>query len=506
MKKTNSYNPKVLLYNSTYNNKIKISNANKINSPLMDLSKQLKNISINDTHILKILTKNKSVISSFRNKKDYQTMYDPSQCSKKYLDTEANESSNTIFYNEAIPTHDSQFMISTPSFKVKRICSFSMNGISPISSIRYSNKEDLYKENFSLKENIKFLLNQIKKYQKNESNIDNDNIEPENMIFEIKKEFEDKINYYISEIKKYKKEIKLLKEQNNKLKAENKELEKLINVNKDNVDSNENLNTFNNKQNCVVGILNPDSPTYPVTNYMKFCRNNIGKNLSCINKNYNYNGNINNANSIKNKIKKTKILRINSNKIINNSNIIQRHNFNNNICNTQDNNNNNQESEYIVVINKSNNLADSNSNREHSIKIPKTQNNNIKFIINTSKNNITKNEFMNSDIIKKSTPLFLYRKIDNNKIKIGNIEYIKPGSLRKIGCICATPTVMGNKSQGKIIKNIANELFVNEKNNYNGIKLDNYIGEKMYYNLRNNQNSRKKLSKIVNNTFSKEGI
>ena len=65
---------------------------------------------------------------------------------------------------------------------------------------------------------------------------------------------------------------------------------------------------------------------------------------------------------------------------------------------------------------------------------------------------------------------------------------------------------MGNKSQGKIIKNIANELFVNEKNNYNGIKLDNYIGEKMYYNLRNNQNSRKKLSKIVNNTFSKEGI
>ena len=62
------------------------------------------------------------------------------------------------------------------------------------------NKNDLRKKNYILKENLKFLLNEIKKYKKSE-------IYDDNQI----KEYEDKINYYINEIKKYKIEILILK-------------------------------------------------------------------------------------------------------------------------------------------------------------------------------------------------------------------------------------------------------------------------------------------------------
>ena len=516
MKKINNVNPKVLLYSSLSNNKSRIRNANKIDSSLMDLSNQLKNISINDTHILKILSKNKSVISPFSSKKDYQTIYGQSQYSKNYLDTDVNLSSNTVFYNDPIQIRESQIITSSNrDFKIKHVGSFSMNGLS---SNKLSSKEDLCKENFSLKENIKFLLNQVKKFQRNELNLErssiknNEKIEPESMIFEIKKEFEDKITYYISEIKKYKKEIKLLKEQNNKLKAENKELLKLINVKTDNVNGCENFNT-NSNEKCTIETLNSDSTKYPMTNYIKFCRNNTGKTMNCINNNFCYQGYINNSNSIKKPAKKSKILHISTNNMnnlnINNSNINQKRNLKNRICNTQTNNNSVLGREYIVLIDKPNNLFDTNSYRERKTNknlIPKSKNNNIKFIIKTNKNDIIKNNFIRNNISNKNTPLVLYKKIDKNKTKIDNIEYMKPASLKKIGCICATPTLIQNKSQSRIIRNTSDALFINDKNNSNGIKLEGYIRDKIYLNLRNNKNVRKKLNMFSNNTFSKEGL
>ena len=440
----------------------------------MDLSKQLKNISINDTHALKILSKNKSVISSFHNQKDYQTIYTQTQFNKKYIDKDINDSFKTIIYNdETIPIRESQIIsLNNNNFKIKHIGSFSMKGVS---SIKRLNKEEISKENLKLKENVKFLLNQLKKYQKNELNIDNSNInnddnfniETESIVFEIKKEFEDKINYYISEIKKYKKELKILKDQNNKLKAENKELEKLINVNNtDNLNISENINNNNNNQ-----ILNSNPTTYPITNYMQFYRNLTGKNLNNTNNNYCYNGYVNQTSSKNKKTKINKILHISSNNTnsisINNSNITQKRNFKSNTYNKKSNKNIGKE--YIVVIDKPNHV-DSNSYIKNMDIIPKTKNNSIKFIINTNKNDITKNDFTN--IINTNTPLLLYKKIDH-KNKIGKIEYIKPTSLKKTGYVCATPTLIRNRSQYKMMKDKVDELINNENNNYGYIKLEN---------------------------------
>jgi hypothetical protein len=83
--------------------------------------------------------------------------------------------------------------------------------------IHLLNNNDLRKKNFILKENLKFLLNEMKKYRKNEQN----NITV--------KEYESHIEYYINEIEKYQKEIIILKEKYSSVIKENEELKKYIN-------------------------------------------------------------------------------------------------------------------------------------------------------------------------------------------------------------------------------------------------------------------------------------
>ena len=104
-------------------------------------------------------------------------------------------------------------------FSFCRADSFSIKADKYIKSL---NKNDLRKKNYILKENLKFLLNEIKKYKKNEINSDMNQIQ----------EYEIKIEHYLNEIKQYKKEIILLKEKYNNAIKENKELQKCIQSNK----------------------------------------------------------------------------------------------------------------------------------------------------------------------------------------------------------------------------------------------------------------------------------
>jgi hypothetical protein len=101
------------------------------------------------------------------------------------------------------------------SFKFFHAISFS---IKADKNIYLLNKNDLRKKNFILRENIKFLLNEIKKHKNNK--ITNE--------FKQIKEYENKIEYYVNEINKYKRDIIILKEKYNDILEENKKLKDYI--------------------------------------------------------------------------------------------------------------------------------------------------------------------------------------------------------------------------------------------------------------------------------------
>ena len=112
-----------------------------------------------------------------------------------------------------------------PILKIINNNSFIINGIN-INLI--NEKNEIKKENENLKENIKFLLGQIKKYQKSGINIEESFINEEN---ELNNELRNIINIREKEIDKlnkelilYKKRIQLLEEENEKMKEKFNEL------------------------------------------------------------------------------------------------------------------------------------------------------------------------------------------------------------------------------------------------------------------------------------------
>ena len=190
------------------NNKTFISNKslNKstINSSLINISKQLNNISINDVNILK-LTRKKSKMN-LNNKTESSTEYEFDNIS-----TKRGFKYRGMIY-KILPHFNELNQI---NFSFCHIESFS---IKADKDIHLLNNNDLRKKNFILKENLKFLLNEIKKYKKNELTYDNNQI----------KEYENKIEYYVNEIKKYKRDIIILKEKYNNAIKKNNILQKYI--------------------------------------------------------------------------------------------------------------------------------------------------------------------------------------------------------------------------------------------------------------------------------------
>ena len=182
------------------------SNRSSINSSLINISKQLNNISINDVNILKLRSEKNKLYSKNKKGRKRETDYSSRHQSKR------GKYRRMIF--KTFPHLDKSHI--NINFSFCRSETFSILSDKFINAL---NKNDLRKKNYILKENLKFLLNEIKKYKKSE-------IYDDNQI----KEYEDKINYYINEIKKYKIEILILKEKYNELIKENKELQKYAQI------------------------------------------------------------------------------------------------------------------------------------------------------------------------------------------------------------------------------------------------------------------------------------
>jgi hypothetical protein len=187
----------------------KILRKSSINLSLINISKQLSNISINDVNILKFKNERNKINS--KNKKDSTLQ---KEIDNNYINKSFSKYKCKIYNNLASFSTDVNDF-NDLSFKFFHAISFS---IKADKNIYLLNKNDLRKKNFILKENIKFLLNEIKKHKNNK--ITNE--------FKQIKEYENKIEYYVNEINKYKRDIIILKEKYNDILEENKKLKDYI--------------------------------------------------------------------------------------------------------------------------------------------------------------------------------------------------------------------------------------------------------------------------------------
>ena len=318
--------------NLSFNSNLKLSNRNRINSSLNNISKQLNNISLNDVNILNLKYGRKKMNSTNKINRAHSHIYSSKSCKGK----------SSIYKFKPFNINDS-FDLDN-NLIIDNIESFSILN-------NTETKLNLRKKNLILKENLKFLLNEVKKYKKREK--DNSQI----------KEYEEQIEYYINELDKYHKEIILLKEKYITVIKENEELKKYINYELNKLNNSQLLNslckTEENKPpyEKLNKIKNLNSFRYlnlNLKNYMdKFRKNNTNKNQISAktsrninkskNKNDNYlliednnegiNINKNNNNNKSEIFQRNALKKINNNLKSNNKNILQKlkTNYNKNI-------------------------------------------------------------------------------------------------------------------------------------------------------------------------------
>ena len=231
-----------------------ISN-NNINATLSNISNQLKNIAIVDkTKPFKLLKSNYQL-----NKKHNNIPHNPRKIN--YITPNHFTGNNSIILNNnyfnntnnnesAIDNNTNNLFdlthISNQKFS-QNLQKINLENFTIINTNK-NNNEEIKKQNIELKENVKFLLKQVKKYQKSGSKIeDNSTIQKlkdqnnkqkqfyENQIIELKKE----INLYKSkllssnknQLENKNKNNDLIHDQNKELIKENKELRNFINNN-----------------------------------------------------------------------------------------------------------------------------------------------------------------------------------------------------------------------------------------------------------------------------------
>ena len=349
-------------------------NKSSINSPLMNMEKQLKNISINDVNVLKF--KKEKEKFGFKKNKNIST--------ENILNT-----TNHILSLK----YESKLHKKLKSKNKLHFChtaAFSIKGNNSI-ALKSLNKNDLRKKNYVLKENLKFLINEIKKYKSNENN-DQDNA--------IKK-YEDKIQYYVEIIKKYKKDILLLKQKYNIVVKENKKLRRNIQLQK----------SYSYKLNHLKGVnTSTKNALNNSTNNNSFFSSNLKKENLSIKKYM-----TSNRNSLKAKIA-SKTTRINNNKkyglnIINNIN-------SNKYLYIPDRNSRQYSNENILVFNYNDNKK---SGFKKNSKIMKKKNTNIIFKNNYSFNRLKENNSSNN-IDDNYYSSILLTGIGDNKINNSNIN------------------------------------------------------------------------------------
>ncbi len=196
-------------YLNEYQN-INTNNNNDINTTLSNISNQLKNIAIIDKS-----KEQKLLNSSFRVTNRNKNL-------NSFFDT-TNIESNQKFHNLQ---RKKVFNIFFPK------------------SLKYENIniDETQKENLELKENVKFLLKQIKRYQKSGLTIEDMNINREQKIQQLEQEILELKN----ELNSYKEQLLISHENNESLKKENQHLKEYINI-YDNInikESNERKNKF----------------------------------------------------------------------------------------------------------------------------------------------------------------------------------------------------------------------------------------------------------------------
>ena len=196
-------------YSNEYQN-LNTNNSNDINTTLSNISNQLKNIAIIDKS-----KEQKLLNSSFRVTNRNKNL-------NSFFDT-TNIESNQKFHNLQ---RKKVFNIFFPK------------------SLKYENIniDETQKENLELKENVKFLLKQIKRYQKSGLTIEDMNINREQKIQQLEQEILELKN----ELNSYKEQLLISHENNESLKKENQQLKEYINI-YDNInikESNERKNKF----------------------------------------------------------------------------------------------------------------------------------------------------------------------------------------------------------------------------------------------------------------------
>ena len=180
-------------YSNEYQN-LNTNNSNDINTTLSNISNQLKNIAIIDK------TKEQKLLnSSFRVTNRNKNL-------NSFFDT-TNIESNQKFHNLQ---RKKVFNIFFPK------------------SLKYENIniDETQKENLELKENVKFLLKQIKRYQKSGLTIEDMNINREQKIQQLEQEILELKN----ELNSYKEQLLISHENNESLKKENQHLKEYINI------------------------------------------------------------------------------------------------------------------------------------------------------------------------------------------------------------------------------------------------------------------------------------
>ena len=280
------------------------SNKLLINSSLYNMSRQLNNISINNINILKFRNEKSRKKSNSKNRQKDLAL--DTEYNKHFLGSKSFNNKDILF--KYLPSLENIDFTEINNIQNKsKLCSshvesFSIKGDY---NIYLLNKNDLRKKNFILKENLKFLLNEIKKYKNSEISYDDKLI----------KEYENKLEYFANEINKYKKDIIILKEKYSEVLEENKELKKYI---KRNISNKDLAKSATNKSNNIKKIKN-------INLNLKY--NNINDNIIGLNKDIycstsTTRGNRNNKNidlNIINNINSNKFLLIDHKKIFQNS-------------------------------------------------------------------------------------------------------------------------------------------------------------------------------------------
>jgi len=395
--------------NLSFNSNLKLTNKNRINSSLNNISKQLNNISLNDVNILNLKYGRKKLNSTNKINKTHSRIYSSKSCKGK-----------TSIYkfrpfniNDSFEIDNNLIIDNVESFIIRN----NMNGT----------RTNLRKKNIILKENLKLLLNEVKKYK----NYENDNTQI--------KEYEEQIEYYINELEKYHKEIILLKEKYIAVIRENEELKKYINYE---------LNKLNNSQ-ILNSICKTDENQPPYEKSTKIKNLNSFRYLNLNLKDYLDKFRKNNTS--KNQIISKTSRNINKSKNKNNNYLLIEDNKEENYIKKNNNNNKSEIFQRNALKKINTNLKNNNQNILQKLK--RNYNKNINQIIfkrMENKNKIKNNINMNKTLSK--------NRINQNYSKDNSFENNKSINLSQSFRYCNE-----NKNTKKLERK---KIYLNKYNNY----------------------------------------